>query len=263
MSELAGLPGIGLAELIERAALLTRIDRKYVLSRAGAFTLVQQLGPLTRVLDVDGLRQFRYASVYFDTAELTCFRLAAHRRRRRFKIRTRTYLDSAECWLEVKTRGTRAGTVKNRHPYRADDGATIAPGRGFVDAALAGLAAPRDLAPVLVTRYRRATLLLPGDAGRLTVDVDLAWEDADGRRLDLPGVAVVETKSRSGASPVDRLLWARGNRPVALSKYATGLAALRPDLPATPWRRTLRRWFVPSEGKEPSCLAPDEYSSAR
>src|SRR5688500_15968124 len=117
--DLARLPGIGLAELIDRAALLTRVDRKYVLPQHDAWALVGQLGPLARVLDIGGLRQFRYTSVYFDTADLTSFRSAAHRRRCRFKIRTRTYLDSGECWLEVKTRGTRAGTVKTRHPYRA------------------------------------------------------------------------------------------------------------------------------------------------
>ena len=46
-----------------------------------------------------------------------------------------------------------------------------------------------------------------------------------------------------GGLPVDRLLWQRGTRPARISKYATGLAALRPDLPDVPWRRTLRRHF--------------------
>ena len=35
---------------------------------------------------------FDYESVYFDTPDLTCYLLAARRRRRRFKIRTRTYV---------------------------------------------------------------------------------------------------------------------------------------------------------------------------
>jgi hypothetical protein len=73
--------------------------------------------------------------------------------------------------------------------------------------------------------------------------------------LSRPGLAVVETKTRSAASEVDRLLWARGHRPTSISKYATGLAALRPELPATPWRRLLRRHFHPPVSAGPAPAA--------
>ena len=38
---------------------------------------------------------------------------------------------------------------------------------------------------------------------------------------------IVETKAGPHPSGVDRLLWAAGHRPASLSKYGTGLAALR------------------------------------
>src|SRR5689334_1799372 len=136
------LPAIGHAELVEQAALQTRVDRKYAVPRHAVDSLLAGLGDDTRVLEIDGLRVFRYHSVYFDTGDLTSYRLAAYRRRRRFKIRTRTYLDSASCWLEVKTEGARGGTVKDRRPYSLDHQATVAPGRSFVDATLAPLAIP-------------------------------------------------------------------------------------------------------------------------
>lgn len=246
---MAQLAAIGLAELTERAALQTRMDRKYLLPVGEVAALAPELEPDTQILEIDDARSFRYESVYFDTPDLTSFRLAAHRRRRRFKIRTRSYLDSATCWLEVKTEGARGGTVKSRLPYQPDDHATVTPGRWFVDTVLANLAiancADLAFAPTLVTRYRRSTLYLPSSASRVTIDVDLVWE-ANDRRLRLPDLAVVETKTGSAASHVDRLLWARGHRPASISKYATGLAALWPDLPAAPWRRTLRRHFPPA-----------------
>ena len=71
-----------------------------------------------------------------------------------------------------------------------------------------------------------------------------------GRCLRLPGLAVIETKTVAAACGVDRLLWQRGHRPGRISKYATGLAALRPELPAAPWHRTLRRHFT--AGHEPA-----------
>ncbi|GIG86580.1 polyphosphate polymerase domain-containing protein [Plantactinospora endophytica] len=241
----AHLAPIGLAELTERAALQTRVDRKYVLPIGEARAVVTQVRPDTLALEIDGRRSFGYRSTYFDTPDLTSYLLTAQRRRRRFKVRTRTYLDSAECWLEVKTQGPRGSTVKDRLPYRPDHETSLSPGRQFVDDVLARESielGDRFFAPVLVTRYRRSTLLLAATASRVTIDTELTWEGDTGP-LRLPDLAVVETKTGSTASDVDRLLWARGYRPIRISKYATGLAALRPDLPAAPWRRTLRRHF--------------------
>lgn len=237
---------VGLGELVERAALQTRVDRKYLVPTGSLPRLLEQLRPLARVLDIDGERTFRYESVYFDTPELASYHCAAYRRRRRFKVRTRTYLDSAQCWLEVKISGARGNITKHRLPYHPGDCGTVRPGRDFVDEALGreslGPAAGGDLDPVLVTDYHRTTLLLPDTDSRVTVDTGLIWRDS-GSVLRLPGVAVVETKSTSAATPVDRLLWQAGIRPARISKYATGLAALRLDLPDVPWRRTLRRHF--------------------
>ena len=234
---------ISLAELVDKAELQTRVDRKYVLPVADAQALLGRLDPSTRVLQIDGRRRFRYQSIYFDTPDLVSFRLAALRRRHRFKIRTRSYLDSGCCWLEVKTPGIRGGTIKNRLPYQPDDRNTLVPGRSFVDGLL-GAQAGLTFAPTLTTHYLRSTFYLPAGHTRATLDVDLAWEDADGRRLQRPHLAVVETKTGGGASAIDRLLWAGGHRPATISKYATGLAALRPELPDAPWRRTLRRHFA-------------------
>jgi hypothetical protein len=100
--------------------------------------------------------------------------------------------------------------------------------------------------PVLATRYRRHTLYLPGTGSRVTVDTDLAWALPDGTEIRMPDRAVLETKSGGAASEADRLLWRLHHRPCSISKYATGLAALRPDLPANRWQPVLRRHFVPA-----------------
>ncbi|WP_082159226.1 polyphosphate polymerase domain-containing protein [Micromonospora sp. HK10] len=250
------MPSVGLVELVDRAALLTRVDRKYVVPVEELPALLTELVPHARVLDIDGRRTFRYESVYFDTPRLASFHGAAYRRRRRFKVRTRTYLDSDHCWLEVKLSGARGSITKHRLPHPPADRGSVHPGRSFVEETLrresicAGSAAA--LAPVLVTDYRRATLLLPDSASRVTVDTDLSWRHGE-RVLRLPGLAVVETKTGARAAPVDRMLWRRGIRPVRISKYATGLAALRPELPDGPWRRTLRRHF---HGIAPSVPSP-------
>jgi hypothetical protein len=244
---LALLPPIELAELDERAALQSRVDRKYIVPVGEATWLLERLAPHAAVLDIDGIRHFTYESLYFDTPDLSSFRRTAHRHRRRFKIRTRTYVDSGSCWLEVKVPGPRGSTVKYRVPHERGQRHTVGAGHAFVDDVFGrhGLAAGdrADLTPVLRTAYLRFTLLLPDTDSRVTVDTHLRWT-ADGRELRLPGTAIVETKTGAAASRADRRLWCRGHRPVAISKYATGLAALRTELPAAPWRRVLRRHFT-------------------
>jgi hypothetical protein len=244
---LAELETIGLEELVERAALQTRVDRKYVLSRPDAAEVLSTLDPSTRILEIDGARTSAYESVYFDTPDLLSYRMAAHARRRRFKLRTRSYVDSAETWLEVKTRGARSTTVKERLAYDIGDrGILTADGREYADAALDGLGLrgeELDLRPTIVTRYHRATLYLPVSGSRATVDTRLSWEGDDGHVLSTPDLAIIETKSGARTSEVDRLLWSRGHRPATISKFGTGLAALRSDLPSNKWARVLRRHF--------------------
>lgn len=245
----ARLVPVGLTELVERAGLLTRVDRKYLVPLDEAAALLRRLPRDAQVLEIGTRRLFDYESVYFDTPDLRAYHLAAHARRRRFKVRTRTYVDSAQSFIEVKTRGPRGTTVKTRVPHPLDERTTVGAAADFVTATLAeqGVTDPHTMQwdPTLVTRYRRATILLPDTDSRLTVDVDLLWHD-DHDGLHLPGTVVVETKTGSTASAADRLLWAHGHRPLRVSKYATGLAALRPDLPAHRWRRTLRRHLLPN-----------------
>jgi hypothetical protein len=246
---LAGCDAVTLTELDAAAALQTRVDRKYVLTTAEVAALLATLAGRApaRVLEIDGERAFTYASTYYDTADLLTFRMAARRRRRRFKVRTRTYVDTGNTtFLEVKTRAARGVTVKERCPWEPAaplDGA----GHAFVDDRLAAarLDAPpsAQLAPVLRSAYRRTTVLLP-DA-RMTLDTGLRWRLASpgaptDRTADVGDLVVVETKAGTAPSSADRALWRAGHRPDRISKYATGLATLRPDLPDHPWRR-LRR----------------------
>ena len=286
-----------LAELNSAAGLLTRVDRKYLVPLTCAQNLVDGLAPHARVLAIDERRRFSYTSTYFDTPGLEAFMLAARKRRRRFKVRTRTYLDSGLCFLEVKTCGARGSTVKQRMGYYADDASRLTgPGRAFVAACLAGAgvtgsAAAREVAaalrPVLTTTYERTTLHLPRAEARATIDTALTWRRLgpaapagssagtivgvpmspqalrpahlaaainEGEPVSVADIAVVETKNPATPSPADRALWEAGYRPTRISKYATGMALLHPELPANRWYRTLTHELAGLFGTDRSSL---------
>ncbi len=238
---------VGLDELVARAELLTRLDRKYMLPVVDLPFVFGGLDEDVRVLEIDGRREFGYRSVYFDTPGLDGYLGAARQRRRRFKLRVRTYLDSGEHFFEVKTRGPRGTTVKHRIPYAGDPHHLDAQARAYADAVLAE--ARIDTAgcrwqPALTTSYRRTTLLLPATESRLTLDTGLTWSLPDNAAtLRTPERAIVETKAGRAGSDADRLLWLLKHRPCPVSKYGTGLAALRPDLPSHRWLPVLRRHF--------------------
>ena len=263
-----------LAELNNAAGLLTRVDRKYLVPLTCAQNLVDGLAPHARVLAIDERRRFSYTSTYFDTPGLEAFMFAARKRRRRFKVRTRTYLDSGLCFLEVKTCGARGSTVKRRMGYHADDASRLTgPGRAFVAACLAGTgvtgsAAAREVAaalrPVLTTTYERTTLHLPRAEARATIDTALTWRRlgpahltaaiSEGEPVTVADIAVVETKNPATPSPADRALWEAGYRPTRISKYATGMALLHPELPANRWYRTLTHELAGLFGTDRSSL---------
>lgn len=117
LDRLDALGAVTLDELVAEASLLARVDRKYVVPREGLDAVLAAIDPGTRVLEIDGARDFAYESVYFDTPDLLSFRMAARPRRRRFKLRTRSYLDTGSSYLEIKTRGARGTTVKERDEY--------------------------------------------------------------------------------------------------------------------------------------------------
>jgi len=243
-----GFAPITLDDLVAESELLTRIDRKYIVPVEVAEHLVAGFEPGTRVLEIDGRRAFDYDTVYFDTPDLLSWRLAAHSRRRRFKVRTRLYCDSDAAFLEVKTKGARGTTVKERIDYPVDERHRLTEeGLEYTEESLVPLGLDgvdvSGLVPTLVSRYRRTTFAPPGIGLRATVDMDLSWETPDGDLLRLPATAIIETKSGAQTSSVDRALWRAGHRPVGISKYGTGLAAVRGDLVANKWSRVLRRHF--------------------
>lgn len=242
---LGELEPVGLDEMIATADLQVRHDSKYLVPASEVGSIVERMANIERprVLDIGAQRLFRYQSLYFDSPELTNYLASAYRRPRRTKIRTRTYLDSGICMLEVKMRDNSGNTVKHRLPYALEDSDELtAEGYRFIESTCG--AEVTRLIPQLTSSYSRATLIFDESGVRATVDMGLGWRDRAENSIAIPRFALLETKSSTRFSNVDRMLWSFGHRPVSISKYCTGLAALRPAIPANKWHRTLKHFMT-------------------
>lgn len=246
---LTTLDPISLHAANQLAELQTRVDRKYLVDDATLVQLITAVAPSIRVLQIDGRQSCRYRSTYFDTESLELFRAAVQGRRHRYKIRSRTYGETGPCFLEVKAKGRRGNNVKARIPYlRTDDAAITRDGAEFVEEATGGQGLAAALRPTLCTDYERSTLIDPRTRTRLTLDrglrcTDLADDDGNETALD---AIVIETKTTGPPSAADRWLWAHHRRPTGFSKYCTGLAVTRPELPTNKWHTIIARHWQTS-----------------
>lgn len=239
------LDAIGLEELTRSVTLQIRADRKYVVPREVVDELIDHLRPQALVLEIDGIREFEYETTYFDTPDLALYRAAAASRPRRFKVRTRTYLDSKLSMLEVKTKDPHGLTVKHRqeHPYERRDELTTY-GRDFISSVVCDTELIGRLDEVMTNRFRRRTLQVADSESRLTIDSGFRCWEAGGGFAELPDHLIVETKTEGKPGIADRFLWSTGHRPQRFSKYGVGLAVARGGLPDNKWKRTIRRYFA-------------------
>lgn len=243
LAALSHLAPITLDELEQTAAALSRIDRKYLVPAAVVDDLLRRWDGRATVLEIDGRRTFAYHSDYFDTDDFSLHRHAATKRRRRYKVRTRTY-DSGLVMLEVKTKDGRGRTIKHRTVHHGSPLELGDDARSFVTTVTGDASLPGRLRPSLATDYLRSTLVIADAASRTTIDRALQCTTPDGRGVATDAF-VIETKSAYATGEVDRWLWSQGRRPDRVSKYATALAVIDPDLPSNPWRADVRAHFRP------------------
>ena len=236
----AELTPVSLDELDRRAALLRRVDTKYVVELETLHELLDRLPEEHDVLEIDGRHEFGYETTYFDTPDLRCFHDHVEGTRPRFKARTRYYVDTGRCVFEVKIKNPddemdkrqikHAPRWRRKLTRRAAD---------FLDHSLrdTGIDPPGEMEASLRTRFRRLTLAARDGADRITCDFDV--ELSRGRRTARmkSGLALVETKSAHGHSPADRVLNELGAEPVSLSKYVAGIALLAGSDQPEPERR--------------------------
>lgn len=222
-------PPISLQALNGKAAMLERLDNKYVVRADVLDRAVPKLASLFDVLEIDGQRAFNYDTCYFDDADRRSYHDHHQGRRQRVKVRVRRYVEAGLCFVEVKLKDKRGATVKKRLPYDpAKFGTLDSAAMAHVEQthqALYGRGFDRALEPVLQMSYRRITLVAREGGERMTIDTDIRFHGAEDNRGPDRDVFIVETKSANGRGLADAVLRELHQHPTnGCSKYCVGMS---------------------------------------
>lgn len=222
---------ISLADLNAKAGMMERIDNKYVVSHDALARIVPDLARQFDILDIDYRRAFTYDTRYFDDAQRSAYYEHHQGRRNGFKVRTRSYADAGLCYLEVKVKGTRGMTMKNRIPHDPAASAVLdGTALDYIHATYSnhyGKAFRYALQWALDIRYKRITLVAKDGGERMTIDTDLVFSSENRSLRCGTDVFIIETKSALGRGFADLCLRQIHERPMKkCSKYCIGMASL-------------------------------------
>ena len=221
---------ITLEETNRSARMLKRFDNKYVLDRTQFDAFLSLVHKDFAILEIDGIREFSYSSCYYDDHH-RCYLDHHQGKRRRFKVRTREYVDSGAIYFEVKLKGLRGQTDKHRISCSSFSAPEVT---GEALDLLSGVYEKNyknryayDLRPELIVDYRRCTLVARRGGERVTIDFALSFSPAqkEGRKVQVgDNFIIVETKSGDGKGLADIIMKNLGIRQASkCSKYCLGV----------------------------------------
>jgi hypothetical protein len=221
---------ISLDGLNSKAAMLERLDNKYIVPADRLLPAFAAFVDLFDVLEIGGKRAFTYATEYFDDPQAQGYYDHHQGRRKRCKVRIRNYIDAGFSYLEVKLKDVRDATVKKRLKLARPSHNLCTESLAFIDAChseLYGTPLGRPLLPVIGMEYERITLVAREGGERMTIDTGLAFRAANIEREAGPDMFILETKSAKGNGIADKILRSEHLHPTKnCSKYCVGMAAL-------------------------------------
>jgi len=229
LSALEQIAPITLGEM-DAVKLMNRIDTKFVTTEdvLAEFLLLAAKHDY-RALEIEGKKCCGYDSLYYDTPEQLMYLDHHNRRGFRKKIRVRTYLESGISFLEIKRKNNHGRTKKKRiscspeAPFEGDHTEFVESVSGYE---------VKSLSPACYTRFNRITLVSPTMTERLTIDLDLRFDNVrSGRSANMGSGVIIELKQEGHVPTLTKeLLRTLRIKPMGISKYAIGTAVTDPSL---------------------------------
>ncbi len=240
---------ISLAQM-ESVKLMNRIDTKYTVSRAVLPHILEAAQADYFAQEIDGKRIATYDTMYYDTATLDMYVRHHDRQLVRQKIRVRQYVDSNLTFLEIKRKNNKGRTKKKRISVPGFDitAETIGEGKRSVWSVEDFIAAKSryawaELSPHLWTKFHRITLVNRAKTERLTIDLDLVWDNVvSGEKKTFADLVIIELK-RDGNVPsrMTQIMLDHRIHPLKISKYCIGTALTTPGVKRNRFKPKIRK----------------------
>lgn len=237
---LAAFNSISLDEMNRRAKLMERFDYKTYFDIQRLPLLLERLSPFYEVMSINNQCVFDYKTLYFDTTDKKFYNDHHNGKANRYKVRSRSYVQSDLHFLEVKFKNNKGLTVKKRQAIEALKSQIEGNEQVFLHSCNPNLAL-LALEPALWVHYQRITLVNKYLAQRLTIDLNLQF-DSLGKQHCLSNLVVVEVKGLRLSNQSDATIIMRDMKlkPLSISKYALGMALNYDDLKKNNYKETLR-----------------------
>ena len=240
---------ISLAQM-ESVKLMNRIDTKYAVPMAVLPAILEAARADYYVQEIDGKRIATYDTMYYDTDTLDMYVRHHDRQLVRQKIRVRQYVDSDLTFLEIKRKNNKGRTKKKRISVPGFDISADTFGEGKRTMWSVGdfIAAKSryewaEISPHLWTKFHRITLVNKAKTERLTIDMDLVWDNViSGEKKTFPELVIIELK-RDGNVPskMTHIMLDLRQHPLKISKYCIGTALTTPDIKKNRFKAKIRK----------------------
>lgn len=220
---LSSFDPITLAEM-DSVKLLDRIDTKYIFNYGQLPSMLSSLNPYYKILDVNGVKQNRYETLYFDTANYQLYLDHHNGRTNRYKVRYRKYVDSDLVFFEVKHKNSKGRTIKSR--VKRNNIADVIEGKSVTLINEKTRLNSENLRSNLWVNYSRITLVKKSGTERLTLDLGLHFKKGEQDHA-YENMVIAEVKQEKlGTSPFIDVMKSKHVRPGAISKYCFGVTSL-------------------------------------
>jgi len=222
-NKLSEFDAISLDEM-DSVKLMNRTDTKFVFNQEILPIILEQLKNDYRVLEINGNRISKYESLYFDTPNFNLYHAHQRGKLNRYKVRFRKYVDSELNFFEVKLKNNKGRTIKDRVKQLAipniiqDKAADLLIEKTNLNAL--------DLEPKIWVNYSRITFVNKNAPERLTIDLNLHFNNNEKIKF-VDNLVIAEVKqSKSKVSPFIKLMKEKHIIQGSISKYCYGIITL-------------------------------------
>ncbi|MBQ7192376.1 MAG: polyphosphate polymerase domain-containing protein [Paludibacteraceae bacterium] len=244
---------ITLSEM-ESVKLMNRIDTKYAMPLSLLPNILRSAQKDYYVQEIDGKRVATYDTIYYDTDTLDMYIRHHDQQLVRQKIRVRQYVDSNLTFLEIKRKNNKGRTNKKRiavpgfdisaettgvlkHKKKEDEQVSV---EEFIEKK--SRYHWLDITPHLWTKFHRITLVNKAKTERLTIDMNLVWNNVvSGEEKTYTDLVIVELKRDGNMhSLMTGIMLNERIHPFKISKYCIGTAITSPELKRNRFKKKIR-----------------------